>query len=512
MRSLLLALLFTPLVAQGRVILQNDSLDAEGGEVVFYPRMQGEESFGVVLEVPEDHIPYRICRLLLLIGPRDFQVFEIRIHEQNEDETVGDIVWISDLDAFQVFGSRNQISSIDLRDYDNFGRPGRPADARELGIISDVRRLRVNMIHAPGFDGPPTIAADTDGISGPNRNWMWFYTRGGAWVHTATEEQAEDDPLYPRPTGDWVLRVDIVRPDEACPGAEDPLPDFPDVGEPPPPVDMGVELDEGLKPDRIAPDLSFPDPDVFVSQPDEGLEIPDVPVSEPDGATVEPDMESRADLGGPQFTRALKVDRIHPTSGPPDRNQDVVITGEGFPVGGRPEVKLGDVRLLEVEVTATSTLLAIVPAGLDNGVHDLSVHTDDGQTAVLPAAYTVGTDLALDAVEPAELLEGETGTLTFLGSGFTESAEFFVGGARVADLALLSGQRAVGALETTLAAGTYDVEVTRGEASAVLPDGFTVRPRGSGSAVDAGCGCSTGRDGAGPWLALLALAFVRRRG
>lgn len=485
--------------ASGRAILGNDSITPEGGEIVFYPRMQDEEAFGVVLDVPDDHVNYQICRLLLWIGPVQFNVFTIRIHEANDDNTRGEIVWISDLDAFQVFGSRNQISSIDLRGYE---------------ILSDVRTLRVDVFHVPGFPAPPTIASDADGLSGPRRNWIRFFQRNGQWWDGPVDDLDPEGRLYPQPPGDWILRVDIVPAGEICPDDLDPLPG-PDAGVPPPIPDAGppppdAAVDEGPKPDKPPMsdmDVPPPDPDVSVPDPDMSVVVP----PQPDMSVVEADMSEppERDLGPPGFSRGLSLERIHPTVGPPDRNQDVVILGDGFPLTDRPDVRLGDTRLLEVQVTATSTMLAIVPAGLSTGTYDLRVERPDGQVAILPAAYTVGTDLAVESVDPVALPQGTTGTLEFLGNGFTSDVEFVVGGALIRDVAVESGQRARGELETTLAAGVYDVEVHRGQETAVLPEAFTVLdgPGGSRSSDD----CTARPGGSRGWFWLLVPLVVCRR-
>ncbi len=499
MRPLLVcALLLSAAPAAGRAVLGNDSIGPEGGEIVFYPRMQDDEAFGVVLDVPDDHAHYQICRLLLWIGPNQFNVFTIRIHEANEDNTRGEIVWISDLDAFQVFGSRDQISSVDLRDYQ---------------ILSDVRRLRVDFFHAPGFPAPPTIASDTDGLSGPRRNWIRFFQRNGQWWDGPVDDLDPEDRRYPQPPGDWLVRADIVPPDEFCPDDRDPLPDWPDAGPPPPPRDAAppppdAAVDEGPKPDRVFPDAAPPpDPDMAPPPDPDAAPPPDPDMAPPPDPDMAPPPDP--DLGPPGFVRGFSLTRIHPTVGPPDRNQDVVILGSGFPLSDRPDVRLDDTRLLEVEVTATSTMLAIVPAGLPTGRYDLRVERADGQVAILPEAYTVGTDLAIESVDPASLPQGVTGTLSFLGNGFTSETGFVVGGALVRDVTIESGQRARGELETTLAAGVYDVEVHRGEEVAALSEGFTVLEGPSGHASGDDC---TARPGGGSgFLALLMLLGISRR-
>ncbi len=307
--SLILALSLVALPAFGQgVLLGNDSLEAAGGEIVFYPRMQDDEAFGVVLDVPDEYVNYQICRVLLWIGPHQFNVFTIRIHEANEDNTRGDIVWISDLDAFQIFGSQNQISSVDLRGY---------------GILSDVRRLRVDFFHVPGFPAPPGIASDTDGLAGPRRNWIRFFQRNGRWWDGPVDDLNLEDPLYPQPPGDWILRVSIVQIGEFCPDPQDPLETPPDAAPLPPPRDAAPPIpdlayDEGPKPDKdpIVDALRVLDPDYAPPPIPDMARIPDPDMAPP----IIPDMAPPIDRdrGAPGFVRGLKLDEVHPPAGPPD--------------------------------------------------------------------------------------------------------------------------------------------------------------------------------------------------
>ena len=192
--------------------------------VAFYGQPQGGDAFTSIFDVPESHPDYRVCRVLVWIGPAGFNLFSVRIAEANEDgnETgVDGLLWQSDLDAYQFFGSQNELNSLDLNGFN---------------IRSQARRLRVNIRHIEGQDAPPTIASDTDGIQ-PGQNQVLSFVRNqGRRVRFFTED-LNDDVRPLRPPGDWIMRVEIVHPDQECPGELDPIVD---AGVPSPPQDAGL--------------------------------------------------------------------------------------------------------------------------------------------------------------------------------------------------------------------------------------------------------------------------------
>ncbi len=493
--AFVLLLALTPHVAWAQEILQNDTA-GRGDEVGIHPGLQDEEGFQAKLDVPEEMEWYKICRLLVWVGPRNFNVFELRIAEVDEEGGFGPIVWFSDLDAYQMFGSREDVNSVDLSGFDT---------------VTDARQLWVTVAHAPGFGGPPSMVSDTDGIT-PERNRIYFLLRNGTWFSDFVENMDDEDPR--KPPGDWVIRVEVIDPMEVCPDPQDPIEPLPDAAVEPPPRDMGQVIDVPdlgeIKdvPDMTPEDMPMvppPDPDMSLPDPDMALPDPDMSLPDPDMTRPRPDANSIG-LG------TLAIERIFPAEGPQDRNESVVINGEGFPFGGEVEVKLGDTRLLEVEILSTSTITAIVPAGLTAGVHDLSVERDDGQIAILPQAYTVEGigALTLSELEPSAIQRGEKPELQILGEGFDEQTTFLIGGARLQGVVLESSRRARGTLATSLDSGSYDLEAERGTETAILPGALTVL--GSRGAASSQCGCRTpGRDTDKPPAALLLLLLLFRR-
>ena len=98
----------------------------------------------------------------------------------------------------------------------------------------------------------------------------------------------------------------------------------------------------------------------------------------------------------------------------------VVISGSGF--AGTPAVKLGETWLLTPTLVSSTTLEAVVPAGLPGGVYDLTLYNgDDCQAAFLPDAFTVLSQCItptgeLTSDSPVMLGEGMHFTATVTGT------------------------------------------------------------------------------------------------
>ncbi len=492
-------------------LLRNDSFEAGDG-VAFYTRIGQEESFASVYTVPDDHPVYRICRIIPFVGPDNFNIYTLRIGLAGPDGAelgAGEnLIWQSDQDAYQVFGSQNQLGSIDLAAED---------------IVTDVRQLRVQM-RVVGNERSPNIATDGDGIT-PERNYIRVFLRNGQTFRGFTEGM-NPDGSPPAPTGDWILRTEIVHPDEQCPEPGALPPDAgPDEvfdlglgqddlgvdGGPDPPMDLDAGVD--------VPDAA-PDPDMAL-EPDVARDM--APAPDAGGGVVGDDAAVRRDRGLAQRDRGagpggdpLELVRITPDRGGSAVNTEVVINGRGFlDGGGIVRAEVGDARLLEAEALSGSTLVGLVPAGLAPGAYDLRLERADGQLAVLPAAFTVLGDgpepLALTDVDPPDIRAGSPAELTVFGAGFDGAVEFTVGGAPLEDAVVADdGRSARVTLRVPLAAGTYDLVAVRGEELARLEQALTVI---GGRGVPSGCRSfsSSAPLGGWAWVALGLIAVSRRR-
>jgi hypothetical protein len=486
--ALLLTLTLLASTAWGRVVLQNDSIMG-GDEIAFYASLQGGESFISIFDVPDDHPEYQICRVLLWIGPGGSNIFTVRIDEADDAGELTNLVWQSDLDAYQVFGSVEQMSSIDV------------ANQR---IRADARRLRVRIRHVEGQNAPPGIASDADGITA-GHNLLSVLLRNGRRFQGFSED-LEVDGTPPRPPGDWILRLEIVNVDEACPGGAAPLPD---AGAPQPPRDAGLP--------------SEPDANVPIG----GSDATELDAGVADAAPITRDAARPSDMRTPQRDAgelgALELTRIAPGAGPADRNTEVVINGRGFPVNGQIFAEVGPERLLELEVLSGSTITGIVPAGLASGAHDLRLTRGDGQVAILPTAFTVvGESLALTDVSPSRITQNAPAEMTVQGIGFTNTTRFSVAGVLIEDVIVDSPQEARGTLFASMPLGTYDLVARSGDEVARLQGGVEVVAAGgadgglggrSGAPSSGGC-MTTDREaplGASWWACLLILMVARRR-
>lgn len=486
-------------------LLRNDSFEAGDG-VAFYTRIGQDESFAAIYEVPDDHPVYRVCRVLPFVGPDNFNIYTLRLGLAGPDGAEAgageNLIWQSDQDAYQVFGSQNQLGSIDLVAED---------------IVTDVRRLRVQL-RVVGNERAPNIATDGDGIT-PERNYVRVLLRNGQAFRGFTEGM-DPEGSPPAPGGDWILRTEIVRPDENCP---DPGALPPDMG-PDEVFDMGGGVDDmGLD--------GGPDPpmdlDAGVDRPD-AAPVPDMylppdadPPPDRGGNVGGDDATVGADRGGPGADRGagpggdpLELVRITPDRGPSGVNTEVVINGRGFlDGGGITRAALGESRLLEATALSGSTLTALVPAGMMPGPHDLRLERADGQVAVLPDAYVVQGEgpaaLALSGIEPETIRAGSATELTVRGAGFSAAVEFSIGGAPLEDAVIADdGRSARATLRVPLAAGVYDVVARRGDELARLEQALTVT--GGGAAVE-GCRVATPRGHGGGWLSGILLVLLCRR-
>jgi len=84
---------------------------------------------------------------------------------------------------------------------------------------------------------------------------------------------------------------------------------------------------------------------------------------------------------------APTLDSIVPDSGLSTQDTPVTVYGSGFIT--TPVLALGETWLPNVVQVSSTTLQAVVPAGLTPGVYDLTLVNGDCQEAVLPDAFTV---------------------------------------------------------------------------------------------------------------------------
>jgi hypothetical protein len=133
-----------------------------------------------------------------------------------------------------------------------------------------------------------------------------------------------------------------------------------------------------------------------------------------------------------------------PAYGKPDETTAVTIFGGPFV--STPALRLGETWLLSVTQVSTGTIAALVPPGLPNGVHTLTLFNGDCQQVELAAAFTVSPDfdepisgLTLANDGPTELGSLTTFTASLTAGknvtytwDFGDGGKFKVGGAELA--------------------------------------------------------------------------------
>jgi PKD repeat protein len=117
---------------------------------------------------------------------------------------------------------------------------------------------------------------------------------------------------------------------------------------------------------------------------------------------------------------APTITSIMPNSGTSLEPTEVQIFGSGF--WGQPALKLGDTWLLSATVVSSTTIEAVVPAGLPEGTYSLTLYNGDCQMVVLPDAFTVVVE-----AKPIEGLTAINDSPTGLGGLTTLTATITAG-------------------------------------------------------------------------------------
>ena len=474
-------------------VVQNDAAEA-GARVIFMGGFGGTEWFASTFDVPEELVPWRLCRILAWIGPNGISPFTARMW--NDPEGIQefdflDILWDTGDDAYQFTGSQQRISAIDLRHHD---------------LVYSERRVRVGFRHTEGFPAPPSIAADTDGFQ-PRVNHI------NAVVPQIDRIQrwytVDDLPEAAQPPGDWVLRLEIAGEDELCPNPGDgPGPIIPGEGEGEGGGDGGGDQGGG---DQGGGGAGGGDG----GGADDGGG---------DGGGPDPRPEP-----APAPTGELRLDLAVPDSLPNDENQQFALLGDGFLPGS--EVTLacpgcgggaGDltVSAFDVQVRSAQALTARAPApDMPVATYDVTVRRPDGAFATLPNGVSV---LALSGdgapviqgVVPDSVAAGSGAPLLVEGIGFAPGALAFLDDVALGDVQVLSSTRLIASVPTALGTGVYDLTI-KNPGGLVSPP-WPVSLTGGGVAqteappVGSGGGCAQGASLRSPGIAWFALLLGGR--
>ncbi len=214
-----------------------------------------------------------------------------------------------------------------------------------------------------GFDSPSLSPfRDDNGRSGPRRNFIYqlgisipqlMINEPPKW--TWAEEVSDPITQMRGIDGDWMIRMDITRSITVPPG---------DAGvsqdSGPMPVDTGVVEDAGQPAEDAG---GFAD------------------------ASVPTDSGTPAQDAGPVAMDPPTITGISPDNVAQGSSVSVTVVGTGFAEG--LSLKIGAIAAEVKLLGGATTIAAEVPAGIVAGEYDVVVINADGQSAILPKAFTV---------------------------------------------------------------------------------------------------------------------------
>ncbi|MEI7555275.1 fibronectin type III domain-containing protein, partial [Candidatus Chlorohelix sp.] len=142
-------------------------------------------------------------------------------------------------------------------------------------------------------------------------------------------------------------------------------------------------------------------------------------------------------------------------------------------------VRLGTVNLTSSYVSS-SALTAIVPAGLAQGVYNLTVINPNGDSSTLPSAFTVTAPIPVAVINsstPSLVTNTSPITVTIQGNNFIAPLSVALSGNNISPITILNSTTLQFSLPAGYPAGNYDVAITNvGNITTTQPSGLTVLP------------------------------------
>ena len=329
---------------------------------------------------PAASFPLIVDRVFALIGPTGAsEVFDLEVYEEQSPISPRPGRQIGTTQSFQIGGNLSNLTSI----------------APTGIVVTNPGAFRICL--RKQFDGSHNVCMDTTPAVA-NANWVEVElllpnpsdpTNGcsGTQIVPPTWYEARTIPGNALPHN-FVLRAEVSPAEfEATPGAQvcaggadagvsDARPDAGPIGNP--------------DADPTGPDASGEDAGVD----DAGADPRDAGTAAPDAGRVLDAGTTEPDPGEP--TGPPVIAAVSPRTGRSDAPTAITITGERFASG--LQVQVGAIAANAVQVRGGTTITATVPPGIAAGVYDLIVTNPDGQSAILPEAFTVtGEGGTLDA-------------------------------------------------------------------------------------------------------------------
>lgn len=172
---------------------------------------------------------------------------------------------------------------------------------------------------------------------------------------------------------------------------------------------------------------------------------------------------------------SFSLTSIEPLQGSNEIDVSIVLRGSNFI--GNPRVLVGATECTSVAVVTSALITAVIPAGMDAGIYDVSLIGEDLDQDVITDAYTVidPSTLTVTGIDPSEGLDNTPVTVTITGTNFLSGATASIGGTSLESVTVKDSTTITAVVPPGITPGTYDVIVYNSTiATARLLSGYTV--------------------------------------
>ncbi len=128
------------------------------------------------------------------------------------------------------------------------------------------------------------------------------------------------------------------------------------------------------------------------------------------------------DPSGVVVTEPFSLSLVDPASGRIEGGYEIRVQGKQ--IGSHARVMIGNVESPQTTFVTSSLVRALVPPG-KRGCVDVSVVQEDGERVTLEKAFCYTERLGVDAVSPAQTVEGQVTPIRLMGHGFSDQTHFY---------------------------------------------------------------------------------------
>ncbi|MEM1347461.1 MAG: IPT/TIG domain-containing protein [Myxococcota bacterium] len=387
----------------------NDSFDTNQSERIVTTQLIAGESYAVTFDIPQNILPVEMLgvRVVMVDGPNFGQNYcgrwSLEVYEERASmlsRIACEFANVLNID-FDYLAPGMEIYNMTRQFMSNIGfvLQGDPNNFQDVlfstintnpqlmatipAVMINTPRIRVVLraldLDCAGAQGDafPLMLTDTDGFDKPNTNFVegtpditGFMCTPSPTREYYTWDSVSQASITSPKRGDFVMRLLLDRQGSGV-------------------MDMGTSEEDmsAVEEDMDGVDMGVMEVDMGTSEEDMSA-VEDMGPVEEDMSAVEVDMGSgnAQDMGSGGMAEPLMVSSISPRSTTRDASTEVAILGSSFQPG--IEVSL-DARKIGVVETRPGRILATVPSGLNIGTYDLILTNPDGESALLPQAFTV---------------------------------------------------------------------------------------------------------------------------